>query len=331
MIQERDNSIDILRFIGLSLIVLAHIHPPEVLFNFRCFDVPLMIFVSGLTCSGKQIGNYWEYIWKRTKRLIIPTYLFLTAYFAFLFVLSLVFSKPGLISWQRVVDSYLLLDGIGYVWIIRVFLLIMLVTPLLLRMEKWIKNDKLLLVSVLMGGGITTIVAIYSESLCDNILKSIISEWIVYLMGYSLMFILGLRMRHISQNRERSMATWVFVVAMGLLGYYFGTNGLCLLRLQDYKYPPQSYYLMYGLLMCSVIWRMRKGISKVFDNKIALFIGQNTIWIYLYHIFFLYITYKLPINWLIRYVIVYAFAVFVTFIQYRIAHNRKGISKYLVG
>lgn len=147
------------------------------------------------------------------------------------------------------------------------------------------------------------------------------------------MFILGLRMKHISQNRERSMATWVFVVAMGLLGYYFGTNGLCLLRLQGYKYPPQSYYLMYGLLMCSALWCLRRAFVKLFNNKYVLFIGKNTIWIYLYHILFLFLTSIFPINWLARYVIVYLFAVIITFVQYRIASKYIGdrACKYLIG
>lgn len=43
---QRNNCIDLLRFWGLSLIILAHVNPPGILFHIRCFDVPLMLFVS---------------------------------------------------------------------------------------------------------------------------------------------------------------------------------------------------------------------------------------------------------------------------------------------
>lgn len=49
--KKRDISIDILRFIGISFIILAHVNPPDTILNIRCFDVSLMLFVSGLTMS----------------------------------------------------------------------------------------------------------------------------------------------------------------------------------------------------------------------------------------------------------------------------------------
>ena len=48
----RDPAVDLLRFIGISMIFLAHIGPPAALFQLRSFDVPLMIFVSGLSTPG---------------------------------------------------------------------------------------------------------------------------------------------------------------------------------------------------------------------------------------------------------------------------------------
>ena len=59
---NRDISIDLLRFVGLSCIIFAHIDAPFVLNQLRCFDVPLMLFVSGLTCSGRSIPDYFGYM-----------------------------------------------------------------------------------------------------------------------------------------------------------------------------------------------------------------------------------------------------------------------------
>lgn len=43
---QRDLYIDFLRFIGISLIILAHVEAPSGITQFRSFDVPLMVFSS---------------------------------------------------------------------------------------------------------------------------------------------------------------------------------------------------------------------------------------------------------------------------------------------
>ena len=81
-LQKRDPSIDLLRFIGLTMIILAHIglsRSTSLLFQLRSFDVPLMVFTSGLAFSGRNTGAYLLFIGKRTLRLIVPVYLFVAA------------------------------------------------------------------------------------------------------------------------------------------------------------------------------------------------------------------------------------------------------------
>ena len=65
----------------ISMFFLAHIGPPAALFQLRSFDVPLMIFVSGLSYSGRQVVGYASFVRKRLGRLLIPLYFFLTVYF----------------------------------------------------------------------------------------------------------------------------------------------------------------------------------------------------------------------------------------------------------
>lgn len=54
---QRDLHIDFLRFIGISLIILAHVEAPSGITQFRCFDVPLMVFVSGLSFRIQKEGG----------------------------------------------------------------------------------------------------------------------------------------------------------------------------------------------------------------------------------------------------------------------------------
>lgn len=150
----RDDSIDILRFIGLSMIILVHCNAPKWLGQIRCFDVPLMFFVSGLACSGKSIDNYTSYILKRAKRLLVPTWSFLTVFFLFLSGVLYFFHK-GLPSIEYIVESFMMTGGVGYVWIMRLFLLVAMVTPILIRINSTIKSNLVLITLLLCmwGGG----------------------------------------------------------------------------------------------------------------------------------------------------------------------------------
>lgn len=79
----RDISIDILRCIALIGIVVIHCEPESLwLRQIRNFDVPLMVFLSGVsyTLSIKDEntlidGGYLKYVIKRFKRLILPTWI----------------------------------------------------------------------------------------------------------------------------------------------------------------------------------------------------------------------------------------------------------------
>ena len=132
-------TIDAARFIGISLIILAHVlGPGSLLFQIRSFDVPLMVFISGLTSSGKEIPSYWKYFIHRFLRLMIPVWLFYSLYFVVLYIGTRLNWGIGIPSWGTIGRTFLCLEGYG--WIIRVFVLITLVTPLLIKLEDRVKN-----------------------------------------------------------------------------------------------------------------------------------------------------------------------------------------------
>ena len=117
---ERNYYLDFLKFLGLSLIILAHVPIPNWLAAIRNFDVPLMVFVSGCLSNGSlgRSDGLFAYYKKRFLRLLVPTWIFLTIYFG----IFLVFGKNGLPAKETILKSYLLQnDSIGYVWIIRIY------------------------------------------------------------------------------------------------------------------------------------------------------------------------------------------------------------------
>ena len=109
---KRNYALDILKVIALMAIMLAHVSPSGFIFQLRNFDVPLMIMISvwlSLRTIKSEKFKYSKYIYSRAKRLIVPTWIFLTIYF------FICYFKGEIISIQDIVMSYTMIDGIGYV------------------------------------------------------------------------------------------------------------------------------------------------------------------------------------------------------------------------
>lgn len=325
---KRDSSIDILRFIGLMLIILSHASPSaDFILQLRCFDVPMMLFISGLTCANKEFPNYLEFIKKRTKRLIIPVYIFLIAYFIFLVIIQYLGYIPQILTTSKAIESFLLLDGIGYVWIIRVFLLIMLVTPLLCKVAKS-KNYIVAIIIISLIILCDIIVHLLGYYTMPQLAHTIIHDYVIYALAYSAPFLLGYKLRY---SNAKSNLFWVIfcslLLMLGICLYIYNIDFPISIS-PKFKYPPQAYFIIYGMFCSLMLWISRNWWVKTIDCKLTRFIGQNTIWIYLWHIPFVALLLNVVNDWLIRYVILVLCPTLLFFIQYRIVNGNNFLNKY---
>ena len=330
----RDNNIDLLRCLGLSFIILAHVAPPAIILNIRTFDVPLMIFISGLTCYDKKISYSWKYIYHRFTRLIFPVWIFLTIYFTPILLLKLLGIDLGL-NFRHVYGSYLLLDGIGYVWIIRVFLLIALITPLLSKVNNFIKSQY-------------TFIAIFSICLSIYLLVTfknigtnieLVNNWIYYAIGYGFLWWLGVKIKDFTKTRLVVLIltlTSLFIIQGTIDLQQYEVISPLILHINDFKYPPTNIFILYGLIMSTLVYTIVYIKKREHLNSFVHFVGCNSIWIYLWHIPFISITAKLEMMWLTRYIVVYlgALAIYYTQLSFiKMIEKKKeyNIFKYLKG
>ena len=336
---RRNHSIDLMRFIGLTMIVLAHIglSRDSYVFQLRSFDVPLMIFTSGLAFSGKSIGKYLPFVCKRTIRLVLPIYIFVAIYAAlnpWLSSLGMVQEYPA--DW--IVGSFLLRlkPSIGYVWIIRVFLIVMLMTPLLLKLDNTIKKGWCI---YLIAGLMLVIQNCLSEWLYDMRFDIVVGDWLLYIFGYPAIFLIGLRFRKASL-KERVSLLAVMVVVMFCLGLHVSAENGTWLTFQSFKYPPRAYFLLWGATISVFLWITSRWWTPVLDNRLFTFIGRNTIWIYVWHIPFVNMVVFGPfVGWdnVYKYVFVYGAALCAYGLQYTIVKlidkrwPGNKVTKYFIG
>lgn len=198
-----------------------------------------------------------------------------------------------------ILKTFLLLDGIGYVWIIRVYLICAIVTPILIYLEN--KFSKLVLVV-----SATAIYCIYEICYFYFGDTNILIKYIInYLVPYSVILFIGMEIKR-TENKMITILTLLFLscfIVLGVINYKIHGH---FIPTQETKYPPRLYYLSYALMMSLLLFRIlnNKQISNRIYNPIISFISRNSLWIYLWHIWYIYILSALEISWMIRFIAV---------------------------
>ena len=302
------------------MIILAHVGPPTILFQIRNFDVPLMVLVSGMSFSlAFKRESYSQYVWKRMNRLLFPVWIFLSIYFLFLFVFK---PSSGDLSYHKILTSYLLISGISYVWIIRVFILVSLVAPFIYLFHKNTKSNNNFYLIILAVFLIYETCRYFLMPYISYGYCRILSYIIFYMIPYSLLFAFGLR---ISNNSYRENCTLfvcsllLFFVLFTLLWYKTGY----IVPIQAYKYPPSIYYFSYGVAISIFLWITGDRICRILQknkmiNDIIGFVSQNTLWIYLWHI---PLVKSLHTNFALQYLVTFVTAICITCFQVSLVNN----------
>lgn len=333
---NRDLYIDTLRAIGLISIMLVHSNIPRILYQINLFNVPLMIVVSGIVAGNTCKKKYQHYVMSRLKRLLIPTWIFITAYLSFLFLLS----KMGVINYfdfnlHNIICSYCLLDsesgGIGFVWIIRVFILTMFITPLIARCNLLIKNDWIYSSIIICLLVFQVLLFIPSCSIVKSVWYK---QVLLYFVGYQVFIWFGLRLKRINSSVVGLITFILICVDILLCLYRMLYCGMNIYDL-DYKTPPYLDYQLYGMAVSSLLFYCKKVFIKISKVRLIQFIGQNTIWLYFWHIPIVITMNSLlkDFHWGIVFTITFILSCVLYYIQYKCVKklDNNFLNKYLIG
>lgn len=116
------------------MLILAHVSPPEIVHGLRSFDVCMLVYASGITlkCQKYTLKTYLEYLWHRVKRRIIPSYVFIVIYAVICTLVGTIWNENWLNPISYYFKSFSLIGGgIGYLWIMAVYFLLAIVSPLI--------------------------------------------------------------------------------------------------------------------------------------------------------------------------------------------------------
>lgn len=273
-------SIDLLRALGMLLVVLAHVGPPAWLAQLRNFDVPLLLLVAGLAHAQSQAArSYLAQLRVRAERLLLPSWLFLIAYFA---AWPLLHGK----TWPDgayIRDSFLMSGGIGYLWIFKVMLGVALLTPLLERWSRWTASPA----SWLLVWGVALLSLDGIRLLVPETVRGPLDQTLFLVLPYALCFVLGLRLPSLPRRAVRGLAVGAALVCLMLALLQLTQRGAWP-PTQTAKYPPQLYYLSYALAVALLLWDradwLQAGSERLALRPLLDFLARHSVWFYLWHI-----------------------------------------------
>lgn len=229
------------------------------------------------------------------------------------------------IEWKTVLGSYLLLNSpsIGYVWIMRVFLMMALVMPLLHKVLIHVNFlSACILIGILLIAQHFLVTAI--QAIPYKGIRFVLDEIIPYATGYSAIAILGLKIRTAS-FKSLLLLMFASLVAIGCFVCAHDME----FNPQAYKYPPQSLYILYGIFVSTLLWSLRPLYREWNGDIVFRYLSENSMWLYLWHIIPVMVVARwteFPDLWGARYVFVLVVAVALNAI-YAAITQRLGLSR----
>lgn len=317
---ERIVFIDYLKVLGLLCIILAHVCKNPSIFQLRNFDVPLMVIISGFLAvdsykrSVQSNNSLLNYYWKRIKRLLFPTWIFLAIYFilSYIFITNSGGAYPY--NYKTVLSSFLLLNGIGYVWIIRIYLICAFLTPIIYYFNDKIKSGKMKLAILLV------IYVLYElfVFLGYSDLNAIFKYFVAYAIPYGLIYILGMLSKNTSYKKDYGISL-LFLITFIASAFAVASIFNGFQPTQIMKYPPTIYYVSYSLFASFLLLSIFKQ-ANLKRFIVIEFLSNSSLWIYLWHIMFVKLAtvFLGDVHWTVNYLAILAAAIGITFIQNKI-------------
>lgn len=316
---KRDTRIDALRTLALLLLFLAHVSPPSSLFVVRFFDVPLMTMLLGmsyyLSRSKRQVEEtYCRYIRKRTKRLLFPAWIYITLYLLMVYLLSRILNRPFPFSRDTILQSYTLIKGFDYVWIIGVFFVIAIFLPIIYLFSNKITNIyfRLIIITGLLIS--QKYLCVLSRNYSGN--QQILISQIPIYFGYLIIASIG-----VCIIRQTYKETSILLAYCSLILVYYLTK-YPFTSLMFNKYPPTIFYLSYGISISIFLFLIisAKIIRQLTDIKIIKWISTHSLELYYWHTFplCLFKIFKIQSLWWQKYICIILIAFLGTIIQQKI-------------
>lgn len=195
------------------------------------------------------------------------------------------------------------------------FLLVAMVAPFIWQINVRIYSANIYL--AICGGcylGYESLILL-TRPVIDSRLGIALDATLLYLIPYSIVFAIGLRLPSMTRVLIWRLCLGAFFLfALMSLDHYYAVGEY--VPTQKYKYPPTAYYLSFAVACSTLLWllatKLISSIRSILLLSVIDFIAQNSIWIYLWHIPMVEMVH---FEYIVKYAMVFLLAISVTFVQ----------------
>lgn len=278
--KQRDTNIDNSRAMIMLYIVLVihgihyfhYIPTRSTLFSLMLFEMPIVFFISGVSCMLSSRKTILQTITSRIKRVIIPYYIW--AFFALAAIVAThSFTWDGfrlMLSCHNIIN----IPCVTQMWFVLPYVLVFVLGSILLKVYDYCKEHKLQKVFFCSS----LIIISLSIAILDYLKATWSIELLRDILVYGLFFLIGFAYK--ISNKWASffimigLVGWMTLIQFG--GYPFAT--------QDNKFPPNLCFIFWGLAAIGVLSLFLNNI-KLPSNRIFDIWNKYGLEIYLYQNF----------------------------------------------
>ena len=156
----------------------------------------------------------------------------------------------------------------------------------------------------------------------DHKIYAIIKLFIFFTVGYGLLFIYGLRsVTWDDKVLRRHVAVFATLFVCALVFNFFQFHAF--VDTETYKYPPRLYYISYSMfasLLFLYLLKFSNAFNNFKNNRFVRFIGRSTLWIYLWHYFFIRAYHKLHLenSMVLEFIVIFSVSAAFVYLQTRV-------------
>lgn len=282
--KERHLEIDLLRGVAIIAMILIHTtyyflsdKTALTLWNYSQFAVPVFIFCSAFVFFHRSYTftfySFVLFVKKRLVRLLIPYYIFIAVFIPLVY-----YFEPKKINGQYILENIVSIGGIDINWLVLLFIQFAIVMPIIFILYR---KSLLLFFLYSIVAFISSVYFLFQNPPFDYklimwlpwsviflytlfVVKNEGKKWF-YPTTLSISFLLFLITRYISLLLNHSL--------------YFQQN----------KYPPNIYFLFFGIFSTTILLFLAKKIKNKMIISFVSFFSFYSYQLYFIHYIILYV------------------------------------------
>lgn len=279
---KRIEYIDIAKAIAIFLVILGHVINGTIYKTIiYSFHMPLFFILSGINLNVPTVGNFKSLIkrvlTKKIHTLMIPYFLWALIY-SELNVKNLFYIGYG--SWQTLG----LAQSLSSLWFLPVLFVSFFVSYVMLFILNKLCNK------TIVAHSITCVILFLLGSFMPNFEYGYLWGINIAFMGASFLcfgYIMKQFMEYLqNKNISFSFVIITLMVAILIVSIFKGSQGIGYVRMSDGRYGNIFYFLINALLGSNLIILCSNLLGRIeIQKKITIYIGCNTLGIFLVHKF----------------------------------------------